>query len=222
MKKIKTIRFISVMFIISLVINLIFIKVNLNMKQQNNVINDSINIKNNNIENLECQIDSLNIVNDSIMSEFDILIQSYIEQNELRKFFNDISLRESSGDHMIVNSYGMLGLYQFNITTLKGLGVDYSKTEFLNSRYIQNYAMLKYLKYNKKILNYYINKYDGVIYDGIYITASGILAGAHLTGPGGVMEFFDNNGKYKTVDGNGVNVREYISEFSGYNILSFL
>ena len=68
----------------------------------------------------------------------------------------------------------------------------------------------------------YITKYDGRIFKGVYITISGLLAGAHLTGAGGVIDFFENTGKYDQYDGNNIHVSEYIKEFSGFDILAYI
>ena len=64
--------------------------------------------------------------------------------------------------------------------TLKSLGYDVTKEEFLNSPYLQERAMLDLLNHNKKILQKYIDHWDGKTIQGDVITESGILASAHL------------------------------------------
>jgi len=47
---------------------------------------------------------------------------------------------------------------------------------------------------------------------------SGIIAGAHLVGHGGVKTWLDSNGTTDVKDGNGVCVSEYMEQFAGYDI----
>jgi len=137
-----------------------------------------------------------------------------IEINETEMFLNSIGMRESSNRYDVVNGWGYMGKYQFGKRTLKNLGYDISKKEFLNSPHIQEMAMLDLLSHNKKILQSYINQYSGVIVDGIEITESGILAAAHLGGPGNVKRYFKKGKQFK--DGNGTKLTSYLTNFSGY------
>ena len=66
-------------------------------------------------------------------------------------------MRESSNRYDVVNGWGYMGKYQFGKRTLKNLGYDISKKEFLNSPHIQEMAMLDLLSHNKKILQSYID-----------------------------------------------------------------
>jgi len=137
-----------------------------------------------------------------------------IDINETEMFLNAIGMRESSNRYDVVNGWGYMGKYQFGKRTLKNLGYDISKKEFLNSPHIQEMAMLDLLSHNKKILQSYINQYSGVIVDGIEITESGILAAAHLGGPGNVKRYFKKGKQFK--DGNGTKLTSYLTNFSGY------
>jgi len=139
-----------------------------------------------------------------------------IDINETEMFLNAIGMRESSNRYDVVNGWGYMGKYQFGKRTLKNLGYDISKKEFLNSPHIQEMAMLDLLSHNKKILQSYINQYSGVIVDGIEITESGILAAAHLGGPGNVKRYFKKGKQFK--DGNGTKLTSYLTKFSGYRI----
>ena len=139
-----------------------------------------------------------------------------IEINETEMFLNAIGMRESSNRYDVVNGWGYMGKYQFGKRTLKNLGYDISKKEFLNSPHIQEMAMLDLLSHNKKILQSYINQYSGVIVDGIEITESGILAAAHLGGPGNVKRYFKKGKQFK--DGNGTKPTSYLTKFSGYKL----
>ena len=139
-----------------------------------------------------------------------------IEINETEMFLNSIGMRESSNRYDVVNGWGYMGKYQFGKRTLKNLGYDISKKEFLNSPHIQEMAMLDLLSHNKKILQSYIDDYSGIVVDGTEITESGILAAAHLAGPGNVKRYFKKGKQFK--DGNGTKLTSYLTNFSGYKL----
>ena len=139
-----------------------------------------------------------------------------IEINQTELFLNAIGHRESSNRYDIVNKWGYMGKYQFGKKTLKNLGYDVSKKEFLNSPYLQEKAMLDLLEHNKKILQSYIDYWDGRKINGKVITESGILAAAHLAGAGNVKRFLKKGEEFK--DGNGTKLTSYLTQFSGYDI----
>jgi|SRR5210317_1268604 hypothetical protein len=133
------------------------------------------------------------------------------------KFLEDLGFRESSGNYKAVNQFGYLGKYQFGRKTLNALGYeDVSNRVFLANPSIQEEAMYDLLIHNKKILRRQIEKYDGQIINGIYITESGILAAAHLAGPGNVKKFFRKG--YEFRDGNGTKMTSYMKKFSNYRL----
>jgi len=133
------------------------------------------------------------------------------------KFLEDLGFRESSGNYKAVNQFGYLGKYQFGRKTLDNLGYkDISSREFLSDSTIQEQAMDDLLVHNKKILRRYIQKYNGKVINGIHITESGLLAAAHLAGPGNVKKFFRKG--YEFRDGNGTKMTSYMKKFSGYKL----
>jgi hypothetical protein len=139
-----------------------------------------------------------------------------IEIDQTDKFLDAIGMRESSNRYDVVNGWGYMGKYQFGRKTLKALGYDVSKKEFLNSPYLQEKAMLDLLHHNRKILKTYIEYWDGKTIHGKRITESGILAAAHLAGPGNVKKFFRKGAEFK--DGNGTKMTSYLTQFSGYEL----
>jgi hypothetical protein len=139
-----------------------------------------------------------------------------IEIDQTDKFLDAIGMRESSNRYDVVNGWGYMGKYQFGKRTLKALGYDVSRKEFLNSPYLQEKAMLDLLHHNRKILKTYIDYWDGKTIHGKRITESGILAAAHLAGPGNVKKFFRNGVEFK--DGNGTKMTSYLTQFSGYKL----
>ena len=136
--------------------------------------------------------------------------------NQQEMFLHALGMRESSNNYTVVNKWGYMGKYQFGKRTLKNLGYDVSRKEFLNSPYLQEQAMLDLLEHNKRILHSYIDIYEGTIVNGVKITESGILAAAHLGGPGNVKRYFKKGKQFK--DGNGTKLTSYLTRFSGYNL----
>jgi len=145
-----------------------------------------------------------------------VIVPEKIDINETDLFLNAIGHYESSNRYDIVNRFGYMGKYQFGRKTLKNLGYDVSKQEFLNSPYLQEKAMLDLLSHNKKILQKYIDYWDGKEINDVVITESGILAAAHLAGPGNVKRFLREGKEFK--DGNGTKLTRYLTHFSGYEL----
>ena len=135
---------------------------------------------------------------------------------ELEKFLDAIGHRESTNRYDVVNPWGYMGRYQFGKCTLKGLGFNVSKKEFLSNPELQEEAMMALLNHNKEKLQKYIDVFDGKTINGIYITESGILAAAHLGGQGSVKRYFKNGKVFR--DGNGTKITSYMDKFSGYDI----
>jgi hypothetical protein len=133
------------------------------------------------------------------------------------KFLEDIGFRESSNNYHAVNQFGYLGKYQFGRKTLNALGYEnVSNREFLENHSIQEEAMYALLNHNRKVLRRQISKYVGETVAGIYITESGLLAAAHLAGPGNVRKFLRKGYEFK--DGNGTKMTSYMVKFSNYKL----
>ena len=134
----------------------------------------------------------------------------------MNEFLYAIGHQESGNRYFVVNRFGYMGKYQFGKSTLRTLKIKVTKEAFLNSPDLQEYAMQQNLLYNKKKLQKYIDRFDGCLIDGILVTESGILAAAHLGGPGSVKKYF-RSGKIAK-DGNGVKITNYMQRFSGYEL----
>ncbi|MFE3848992.1 peptidoglycan-binding protein LysM [Flavobacterium sp. ZS1P70] len=131
-------------------------------------------------------------------------------------FKEAIGYRESESKYKKINSLGYLGKYQFGIETLKSVGV-HNSTAFLNSPEMQEKAFIALLAQNKWELKKEIEKYSGTLLNGIYVTESGILAAAHLGGPGSVKKYFKNKGKRFFRDAYGTSIQSYMKAFGGYD-----
>ena len=158
----------------------------------------------------------------------------------LHDFLNDLGARESGGDYKAFNRYGYAGKYQMGEMALIDCGYykkpskkynnDWSGIfigkdgvnsiqDFLNNPTAQENAQIIF---KKKQWNYLkavgANKYLGQNINGYRITASGLLAGAHLKGVGSVINYLKSGGKNVGKDAFGTSVENYIKNFANYDV----
>jgi len=131
-------------------------------------------------------------------------------------FKEALAFKESRGNYFTVNDLGYLGKYQFGAETLKLIGV-YNPEYFLYTPELQEKAFLANSERNKWILRKDIARFVGQEIHGITITESGILAAAHLAGPGSVKKFLRSFGGYNFSDAYGTSISSYMKRFSGYD-----
>lgn len=130
-------------------------------------------------------------------------------------FIDAIAFKESSDDYSVVNRYGYMGRYQIGHLAMEDLGI-YGRGDFLENHKLQDIAFISLLKINKYRLRKEIEIFVGKTIDGVFITESGVLSAAHLVGASSVKKFLYNGLEKK--DGNGVSVKTYLKNFSGYEI----
>lgn len=131
-------------------------------------------------------------------------------------FKEALGFKESRGNYFTVNTLGYLGKYQFGKETLKIIGI-YNPVQFLKNPELQEKAFLANAERNKWILRRDIKKYVGKKMNGVVITESGILAAAHLSGPGNVKRYLRSYGAVGFSDAYGTTVAYYMKKFSGYD-----
>lgn len=136
----------------------------------------------------------------------------------MRLFMELIAEIESDGDYYVVNRYGMMGRYQFSHRTVRYLGYDVSRDEFLYNPRLQDEVMRAYMLYNERSLNHLIEMFDGVTINGVKITRAGILAGAHFAGTTGMKQYLLSYGENTTTDANHMNIDNYIKHFSDFKL----
>jgi len=142
------------------------------------------------------------------------------EPSELEIFLKDLSYRESNHNQYSINPNGMLGLYQFSQTTLKALGYRGTRQEFLSNRILQDSMAILNLRENYRTLRGYIVAHSGTVYKGVPITTAGVLAAAHLAGPGSVVAWFRNRDDVEGfADSNGTSVRNYMLRFRHHKVI---
>ncbi|MEP2935055.1 MAG: peptidoglycan-binding protein LysM [Gilvibacter sp.] len=131
-------------------------------------------------------------------------------------FREALGFKESQGNYFVVNQFGYLGKYQFGKSTLKLIGIP-NAAKFLATPELQEEAFTAYAARNKWVLRRDIRRYVGRTINGIKITESGILAAAHLAGPGNVKQYLRSGGSLEFNDAFGTTVGYYMRKFAGYD-----
>jgi len=152
------------------------------------------------------------------------MIKSY------NQFLYDLGKRESGNKYDIENAFGFLGRWQFGKMRLYDAGYsldNYSPKGMPKKRLIsKKYFLDNTLGIQDQIMGWHVyNLADsiakrhtdvlGKTINGIEITLSGCVAGAHLKGLGGLKQFL--NGK-DNEDALGTKISEYVKKFSGYEL----
>lgn len=149
----------------------------------------------------------------------------------------------------IRNSRGYIGFFQFGEAALIDLGYykhwdnnsDKTKSNDWTGRWVGKNGVNSLSDFFKspskqiqiigewidllcnRLRNRNFNEYYGKIINGIEITESGAIAGAHLVGDGGLGSFLGVpgfKGEYKESDGNNVHISKYIDMFNHYDLES--
>ena len=128
-----------------------------------------------------------------------------------------LGYKESTSDYKKVNKFGFMGKYQFNLNTLKMYKIKNSK-KFINNAELQERVFLINVQRNKWILRKDIKWFVGSNINNTIITESGIIAAAHLAGPGNVKKYLRSGGKYNTKDAFGTSISKYMEYFKGYDL----
>ena len=131
-------------------------------------------------------------------------------------FKEALGFKESRGDYFTVNTFGYLGKYQFGKETLKLIGI-HNPIHFLSNPELQEKAFIANAERNKWVLRKDIKRFSGKVINGTKITESGILAAAHLAGPGNVKKYLRSYGNDGFSDAYGTSISYYIKKFSGYD-----
>jgi len=134
-------------------------------------------------------------------------------------FKEALGFKESQNNYFSVNKFGYLGKYQFGKSTLKLIGI-YDSNMFLKTPELQEKAFIANAQRNKWVLRRDIKRFVGKKMNGVVITESGILAAAHLAGPGSVKKYLRSYGQNRFSDAFGTSIRHYMKKFSGYDTSS--
>ena len=160
----------------------------------------------------------------------------------LQDFLNDLGARESGGNYRAFNKYGYAGKYQMGEAALIDCGYYkkasrnynndwsgeftgkdgvFSIKDFLNNPQAQENAQIIFKKRQWGYLKACgADKYIGKIINGYTVTASGLLAAAHLKGAGAVRQYLVSSGVINPKDAFGTSVESYLKKFAGYDVSS--
>ncbi|WP_031429053.1 hypothetical protein [Flavimarina sp. Hel_I_48] len=131
-------------------------------------------------------------------------------------FKEALGFKESRNDYSRINKFGYLGRYQFGRSTLLLLGINDTE-DFINNPVLQDKAFIANLARNKWVLRKDIKRFAGKEVNGVLVTESGILAAAHLGGPGSVKRYLRSGGVDGFRDAFGTSLKSYMKKFGGYD-----
>lgn len=154
-------------------------------------------------------------------------------------FLKAVATKESSMNAGVTNSLGYVGLFQMGTAAMTDAGYYKSNgtasnswqgtftgkngvtslAQFKASPDLQVQAITDYYNKLQSYVDYYgLNQYVGKTVNGVPITESGLVAGAHLVGIGSLKQYLESGGSVIPKDGNGVPVTQYITQFGGYTM----
>lgn len=162
-----------------------------------------------------------------------VIIGIMSEQKNYENFRYDLGKRESGNNYKSKNTLGFLGRYQFGLARLCDFGLTerikagysnecfvwakgYSEETFLTNEALQDDIFDKHVK---DIINKVQKEFLSIIgttQRGILISLSGLVAGCHIAGLGGVKDFIYYGVVVK--DAYGTSVKDYLKNFSGYDL----
>lgn len=137
--------------------------------------------------------------------------------NSFIGFKEALGFRESRSNYFITSNLGYLGKYQFGKSILRFFGITDTEA-FLNSPEQQERLFKITMSYYKWIFRSEIEQFSGQCVGGILVSESGILAAAHLAGISNVKRFFKSQGKFRFRDANGTSIRNYMTDFHGFDV----
>ncbi|NMG30159.1 transglycosylase SLT domain-containing protein [Aromatoleum evansii] len=156
-------------------------------------------------------------------------------------FLKALGQRESTMNPRVTNQFGHVGLFQFSEAALQDVGL-YSgdgtpKTNDWTGTFTGKYGVSSLADllanpdaqvqavsaYHRQMWNtltkvYGAESYLGTTINSVPITASGLVAAAHLVGAGTVGEWLKSGGATDPADGNGTRLVSYLGQFAGYTL----
>ncbi len=155
------------------------------------------------------------------------------------EFVEALGQQESGGNYGAINDLGYVGKFQFGEAALQDTGYyqgdstantnDWTGTwtgldgvrslsDFMRNVFAQEAAVRSLMSRNWQTLErIHATDYLGTAAGGVAATPSGLLAGAHLGGPGAVKRYLRTGGRENPSDG-AADVGTYMEQFGGYEV----
>ena len=173
-------------------------------------------------------LSSIDLPNSNFNTEYSVKINDNSNWNHLPipytvkdfvGFKNFLGFFESGSDYGKVNRFGYVGKYQFGEGTLKIYGVE-NIIKYKNNPELQEKVFLMNVMRNKWILRREISWYSNRYLGSVYVSESGIIAAAHLSGPGNVKKYLRSHcaSSLNKKDANGTSISDYMKIFKDYDI----
>lgn len=168
------------------------------------------------------------ILRSSLMLILNLLMNRIKDYEQFR---NDLGWRESKNNYQLKNSLGYLGRYQFGMARLADFGLcervsagygnnsfvwkeGFSEDSFLTNQPLQDSTFDKHVDNLITRIQNNFGGYIGTTKKGVLITLSGLVAGSHIGGIGGIKDFLMYGIDKK--DAYGTSISNYIKSFGGY------
>ncbi len=139
--------------------------------------------------------------------------------NDFVGFKEFLGFFESGSSYIKTNRFGYIEKYQFGKSTLEMYDV-YNLLNYKNNPALQEKVFLMNVMRNKWILRREIKWYSDRYLGNIYVSESGIIAAAHLSGPGNVKKYLRShcNPDLDKKDANGTSISDYLKIFKNYDL----
>lgn len=145
-------------------------------------------------------------------------------------FYKALRFREASDSTATKGAGSHTGLYQMGQYELQKVGAlddqgrwtgkyGWSRAEFMDSPGLQEKAVREWHgQLWREIQRNNLDRFEGQVVGGNEITASGMLAGAHLKGVAELGRYLRSNGSINPRDALGTDVGDYVKDFGGYPV----
>ena len=154
-----------------------------------------------------------------------------MSKGSYKDFIKALGQRESGNKYDIENAFHFLGRWQFGKMRIYDAGYSISgyspkgmpkkkllsKKDFLDNKdWIQDRIMFWHVYNLSDSINKRYADSIGKTINNVTLTLSGLIAGAHLKGLGGVKQFLAGN---DNSDALGTTISSYIRQFAGYDLM---
>jgi len=153
---------------------------------------------------------------------------------DFKQFSIDLGERESAGNYNISNKFHFLGRWQLGKMRMYDLGYSLdgycpkggelkaplTTPQFLMNSQLQDKLFIRHITDLRDHIVKHHSDVLGTVISDCRLSISGLVAGSHLLGSGGIDKFIRTG--IIEVDGMGTKVSEYINKFTDYDLFTNL